>query len=515
MSQITRCPSCGTTFKVVADQLRISDGWVRCGQCKDVFDAAAHLVVIETAPLLPEMRFDGQRSEPGAAIAALPSPAVQVWGSARTLPSSPQTSSRYAAFPSPTGHPGEEGVQRGGASVGAAMLTGTVPGATGASVQARPPDLSAPGVPHFLATVASANAASEQAGAPAWSLEPQSPYGWTTRTPAVPLPPHSDASPELSHLPSYASAASSGAATGAAASVAPEPVGYELPFAQLRDSGWPEDLEREAPAQAPEVERPLPVLSDGLVSEGQEREPTAFQGLLIAPSADVPQVADEAIARSGADTPADAPTAFQRHNVAMASQATGAIETRPPQDEDEDLGKRVGVDEPGFVKAARRQAFWSRPATRAMLAGFAMLFAALLLAQVAVRERDTLAARYPGLRGALVALCMPWRCSLAPPRRITDVVIDSSSFTRGRQDTYLLSMTIKNNNADTAVAMPAVELTLTDAQDQPLLRKVLQAGEIAAPHELPARGEWSGALSLNVAELGSRVAGYRLLAFYP
>ena len=33
MSLITRCPACGTMFKVVPDQLRISEGWVRCGHC--------------------------------------------------------------------------------------------------------------------------------------------------------------------------------------------------------------------------------------------------------------------------------------------------------------------------------------------------------------------------------------------------------------------------------------------------------------------------------------------------
>ncbi len=38
MSQITRCPACSTQFKVVADQLRISDGWVRCGHCAEVFE---------------------------------------------------------------------------------------------------------------------------------------------------------------------------------------------------------------------------------------------------------------------------------------------------------------------------------------------------------------------------------------------------------------------------------------------------------------------------------------------
>ena len=43
MSLITRCPACGTMFKVVADQLRIAQGWVRCGHCAEVFDASAQL----------------------------------------------------------------------------------------------------------------------------------------------------------------------------------------------------------------------------------------------------------------------------------------------------------------------------------------------------------------------------------------------------------------------------------------------------------------------------------------
>lgn len=43
MSLVTRCPTCATAFKVVRDQLRISDGWVRCGRCSQVFDATMDL----------------------------------------------------------------------------------------------------------------------------------------------------------------------------------------------------------------------------------------------------------------------------------------------------------------------------------------------------------------------------------------------------------------------------------------------------------------------------------------
>ena len=39
MSLATRCTSCGTAFRVVQDQLKVSEGWVRCGRCDAVFSA--------------------------------------------------------------------------------------------------------------------------------------------------------------------------------------------------------------------------------------------------------------------------------------------------------------------------------------------------------------------------------------------------------------------------------------------------------------------------------------------
>lgn len=44
MTLATRCTACGTVFRVVEDQLRVSAGWVRCGRCQAVFNAAEHLV---------------------------------------------------------------------------------------------------------------------------------------------------------------------------------------------------------------------------------------------------------------------------------------------------------------------------------------------------------------------------------------------------------------------------------------------------------------------------------------
>jgi predicted Zn finger-like uncharacterized protein len=39
MSLATRCGTCNTVFRVVQDQLKVSEGWVRCGRCGNVFNA--------------------------------------------------------------------------------------------------------------------------------------------------------------------------------------------------------------------------------------------------------------------------------------------------------------------------------------------------------------------------------------------------------------------------------------------------------------------------------------------
>ncbi|HSV70624.1 MAG TPA: zinc-ribbon and DUF3426 domain-containing protein [Methylibium sp.] len=47
MSLATRCSSCGTVFRVVQDQLKVSEGWVRCGRCQQVFNALEALFDLE------------------------------------------------------------------------------------------------------------------------------------------------------------------------------------------------------------------------------------------------------------------------------------------------------------------------------------------------------------------------------------------------------------------------------------------------------------------------------------
>lgn len=52
MSLATRCPSCGTVFRVVQDQLKVSEGWVRCGRCGEAFNALEAMVPWPPTPLV-------------------------------------------------------------------------------------------------------------------------------------------------------------------------------------------------------------------------------------------------------------------------------------------------------------------------------------------------------------------------------------------------------------------------------------------------------------------------------
>lgn len=354
MSLITSCPACGTMFRVVPDQLKISEGWVRCGHCSEVFDATAHLTDESVLGPLADAQAT-QSAQLEETPAEPPAPLPQ----------------RRAADPP------------------------TIP----ADLHTRPAELYA----------------RPSADVPQTTDRSEDPSDFfveeTTDEPLVPSP-------------------------------------LDAPFVFRR----------------PEVS----------LQELDEREPGAES-----------QVLPEDLLRRPSELRED--------------------------DEDEH------VPNVSFVRQARRQAFWRRPRVRLALAGLVLLLAALLALQVGYQDRDRLALARPGLRPLLEAMCDVLHCQLGPPRQIESIVIDSSGFSRLRNDTYRLSFTLRNT-ASVPVAAPAMELTVTDAQDQTLARRVLTPADLGATPgaTLPAAGEWSRSVGVVLAaDGGPRVAGYRLLAFYP
>lgn len=189
--------------------------------------------------------------------------------------------------------------------------------------------------------------------------------------------------------------------------------------------------------------------------------------------------------------------------------------------------------EPSFIRAARRQAFWQRTSMRVVLALLAVLLSAALCGQIALHERNYLAVWQPPLRPILEAMCQYAGCTLRPYQDISAIVIDSSGFQKSAsthnadgeeikdnkdnvsnsEDIYQLKLSL-HNNAAIEIATPAIELTLTDAQEKMILRRVLQPTELGAPAALAARDEWAGTVSVQLSGEALQVVGYRMLSFY-
>ncbi len=170
-----------------------------------------------------------------------------------------------------------------------------------------------------------------------------------------------------------------------------------------------------------------------------------------------------------------------------------------------------------FLRNSEKPSIWRRPAVRWSLVFIVLVLLVLLVLQVVRMQRDRIAAIEPATRPVLQAMCDLTGCVLAPLRQIESIVIDSSSFSRVRGDDYRLGFALRNT-APIAIAMPSIELSLTDPQDQSVIRRVIGPTEFASGAVTLAKASvWSGSLALTVrpGTHTERIAGYRLLAFYP
>ena len=148
--------------------------------------------------------------------------------------------------------------------------------------------------------------------------------------------------------------------------------------------------------------------------------------------------------------------------------------------------------------------------------GAALLLALLLLGQWVGHDKNMLAARAPALRPALLGMCEVIGCVLEAPQSPEFLQIEASAYDPLGEGMYRLSLTLRNR-ANWAIAHPAIELTITDASERPLVRRVL------LPGDLGAQGEHMDALSAQELTIYLRstlaispgLSGYRLTAFYP
>jgi len=375
MSLATRCTACGTIFRVVQDQLRVSEGWVRCGRCAEVFDARQQLFDIE----------------------------------------------REAPPPWP------------------------VPSATPAPGMARQDE--------HEHRIEAARVREEQS---------------------------------VQHI--------------------------DLPD-DLPDD-LPEDLPQHRPEEEPTL--PLPAMQADTSNAGLRDEPHwVDEG-----SVPMPQAVEHT-----APAPITVPSDLGPDVVLAPSlQARKKKEIKPKPSANKPAKVRASEGEdkpplPSFMRRAEAQERWRRPGVRAALGFATALLLLLLCGQFALHSRDALAAQYPAARPLLSAMCELSGCEVQPWRHIEVLSVENTGLAQaGNGNQYQLSVSLLNKGS-VPVALPWIELSLTDSQGALLARRALSPQEFRTDKGAATGTSIGGGVDLNLQLLlatgDQRVSGYGVVLFYP
>lgn len=134
-------------------------------------------------------------------------------------------------------------------------------------------------------------------------------------------------------------------------------------------------------------------------------------------------------------------------------------------------------EEPEFIRAGKLR---HRRGFSIIFGGGTLLLTALIAAQLAVIFRAELLARVPQARDALLQLCGVFGCTVGWPTQVDQLaVIGSELQTIPGTDVLELTAVIRNR-ATFKQALPAVEVTLTDARNRPIARKVFTPADYLA-----------------------------------
>lgn len=507
---VTRCPACRTAFRLVADQLRLRQGLVRCGQCDTVFDAREHLIALPaTEPAGPETA-----AQPGPSIAA-PAPAES------------------PAQEAPAEH-AHEGAHQAARAPRKRAHAGAHPDPKAQAVEAA-------AVPHEAAhfdTPPQHDA--DDNLPPAAPFDPGYDPGYDVPAldaPTVMLYQTQAEADEAVQMQASNHQAEPEAGTADADADEDEPSavfvpgiveGEEAGLAAATDADAEASQASEAPAPAPEATS-WPQLDPSTLGDDDATH--------TADIADTENVADTAQAANEASaTSHAASSAAVDANTAAIPSASGYLRAEA-QDDLPEIPEAIARGQaerpwmrsdtpatpsfaPDFLRHARERD--PGPAKRKrMLQRLAIGFLVIAgLVQGTYLTRSQLSGRFPVLRPAFEAACARLGCEVAPWRDIDALRIESSQLQKQDEasDAYLLAVTLRNQGRAT-VALPAIELVMTDLQDQLLLRRVLQPADYLEAEQLAfaAHGLRAGTeLPVRVRFRSQQAAAnYRVLIFYP
>ncbi len=495
MSLATRCTRCGTIFKVVQDQLKVSEGWVRCGRCQEVFNALEGLFDLEreAPPARPPQT--ASAPQPEAAVSAPPAEAAVEPPRAPTPPPPDP-------LPAEVPHPGITHFDLDLPPGDGLQAPATLP-------QAEPAGTSLSSDEIDLSGLSALNPLSDLTG------EPQLPQPGDLPAPQAPAAPEHFSYPETSETDALDSR-------------------YLLPH---EEAPRPRRRKRRGPdfadAQFPQDLSDADEWADSWISEpGALDEPPLAEPEASSAHAQASTQPPPAATRLADPGPSTVPSRFAEDfqpEVALPppSQRQGKPGTR---------GRAPQPEAPGFVRQAERRAIWRHPAVRGLMSLLALGLSLLLAGQAAHHWRNDLAAHQPATAPWLAQWCEMAGCQLQAPQQIDDLQVDNIQLVRTPSegdDTYRLTAII-HNRADIDLSWPQLDLNLTDPNGQVLVRRVFQVTDARlvpngdapeglkankakrlspVPSKVPANAQTTVQWQLRAPDL--KLAGYTAELFYP
>jgi len=252
---------------------------------------------------------------------------------------------------------------------------------------------------------------------------------------------------------------------------------------------------------------------------------------------DVPSPAEHSIAGLPAEVAAAVPADASARQLLPAAGEPGVPEesgdgAAASQVEEE----HAGAEEPAESAFADQAPPVAEPATpeflrqadaetkrrRSVLFGIgALLLAIVFLAQLAAAFRAEILVKLPQARPALAGLCKVFRCTVGWPARGELLAVVGSEL-QALPDTGAFELTaVVRNRGNTTLALPAIELTLSDTLNRTVARKVFVpsdylAGEVDPQARLLAGLEAGADLTVRIAfeARGVNAAGFVVYPFY-
>ena len=272
-----------------------------------------------------------------------------------------------------------------------------------------------------------------------------------------------------------------------------------------------------APAEAPEAPLPQPMAP---FKRRQVDDVPAFATYLRDSRREPSLEAEAAPALPAIDKVSlDKPVPARREPT-LADHSFEALPAAPvapePAEEQDEPVLPPADDEPAFVIQGRRREQSGKALRVAMAAGSVVLLLLLLL-QVMTTFRNPLAAQFPQWKPTLVALCKLSGCQVDLPAQIEALSIEQGELQTLKEQTFSY-VSLLRNQSRSVQAWPSIELILNDANDKPLLRRVIAPRDylpatIDVSQGFAPRSEQTIKLYFALDQLTA--SGYHIAIFYP